>query len=159
MLFRSVGHKLDATLVADAIDVHELKSGFQLSADQRAAVEHVCAGGGVSLIVGRAGTGKTATAGAYMGAFEAAGYDVVSVSTATKAAGNLERETERTAANFARLIHALDSGKTKLTDKSVVVIDEAGMVSARDFAAVQKAERSEERRVGKECRSRWSPYH
>ena len=22
-----------------------------------------------------------------------------------------------------------------------------------------KAERSEERRVGKECRSRWSPYH
>ena len=24
---------------------------------------------------------------------------------------------------------------------------------------VGKAERSEERRVGKECRSRWSPYH
>ena len=24
---------------------------------------------------------------------------------------------------------------------------------------VSKAERSEERRVGKECRSRWSPYH
>ena len=23
----------------------------------------------------------------------------------------------------------------------------------------QKKERSEERRVGKECRSRWSPYH
>jgi len=23
----------------------------------------------------------------------------------------------------------------------------------------KKAERSEERRVGKECRSRWSPYH
>ena len=25
--------------------------------------------------------------------------------------------------------------------------------------AVQAASRSEERRVGKECRSRWSPYH
>ena len=24
---------------------------------------------------------------------------------------------------------------------------------------ITKAERSEERRVGKECRSRWSPYH
>ena len=24
---------------------------------------------------------------------------------------------------------------------------------------VRKAKRSEERRVGKECRSRWSPYH
>src|SRR5258706_6074089 len=30
--------------------------------------------------------------------------------------------------------------------------DESGWVSAR-------ARRSEERRVGKECRSRWSPYH
>ena len=26
-------------------------------------------------------------------------------------------------------------------------------------AVAAKAERSEERRVGKECRSRWSPYH
>ena len=30
----------------------------------------------------------------------------------------------------------------------------------RVFNAIQTtAERSEERRVGKECRSRWSPYH
>ena len=27
------------------------------------------------------------------------------------------------------------------------------------FAEAATAERSEERRVGKECRSRWSPYH
>src|SRR2546425_13035894 len=27
------------------------------------------------------------------------------------------------------------------------------------FAAASSDERSEERRVGKECRSRWSPYH
>ena len=30
--------------------------------------------------------------------------------------------------------------------------------SPSDFLFM-KAERSEERRVGKECRSRWSPYH
>ena len=29
----------------------------------------------------------------------------------------------------------------------------------RSGTPVSKAERSEERRVGKECRSRWSPYH
>ena len=28
-----------------------------------------------------------------------------------------------------------------------------------DFAVLHNAIRSEERRVGKECRSRWSPYH
>ena len=27
------------------------------------------------------------------------------------------------------------------------------------FTAIAKHRRSEERRVGKECRSRWSPYH
>ena len=27
------------------------------------------------------------------------------------------------------------------------------------YMAARKRERSEERRVGKECRSRWSPYH
>ena len=31
-----------------------------------------------------------------------------------------------------------------------------GFYSARE---TNSAERSEERRVGKECRSRWSPYH
>ena len=28
-----------------------------------------------------------------------------------------------------------------------------------DWGPIEKALRSEERRVGKECRSRWSPYH
>src|SRR2546427_11746563 len=32
-------------------------------------------------------------------------------------------------------------------------------VSDRDFAIEFTSARSEERRVGKECRSRWSPYH
>src|SRR6266511_2414597 len=30
---------------------------------------------------------------------------------------------------------------------------------SRDPGATKRAVRSEERRVGKECRSRWSPYH
>ena len=31
--------------------------------------------------------------------------------------------------------------------------------SAKDYVVRQLIYRSEERRVGKECRSRWSPYH
>ena len=30
---------------------------------------------------------------------------------------------------------------------------------SRELAALMASGRSEERRVGKECRSRWSPYH
>ena len=32
-------------------------------------------------------------------------------------------------------------------------------IGAKDIGAIVDFARSEERRVGKECRSRWSPYH
>ena len=35
----------------------------------------------------------------------------------------------------------------------------AGSMAQTAFATEPVTERSEERRVGKECRSRWSPYH
>src|SRR3712207_7564719 len=34
-----------------------------------------------------------------------------------------------------------------------------GMVRLKEYPPASLALRSEERRVGKECRSRWSPYH
>src|SRR2546430_16938914 len=44
----------------------------------------------------------------------------------------------------------------KLIDEGAPAIFEATVLAANTFVAV---DRSEERRVGKECRSRWSPYH
>ena len=59
--------------------------------------------------------------------------------------------------------------------KKVLIVDDAAfmrmmlkdILQKNDFEVVAEAEngkvgvllRSEERRVGKECRSRWSPYH
>ena len=37
-------------------------------------------------------------------------------------------------------------------------LDEIWIIS-RNEEKLKKIQRSEERRVGKECRSRWSPYH
>ena len=42
--------------------------------------------------------------------------------------------------------------ESDLTDKQWEAIKEY-------FPSGNKSKRSEERRVGKECRSRWSPYH
>ena len=39
------------------------------------------------------------------------------------------------------------------------VRDSTGIVTAKLLAEKNNPKRSEERRVGKECRSRWSPYH
>src|SRR6266581_1059029 len=51
----------------------------------------------------------------------------------------------------ARLGIARAQGMTLETD--------AGSYESRCSGPGERAERSEERRVGKECRSRWSPYH
>ena len=52
----------------------------------------------------------------------------------------------------------------KETGRKVVLSDAVFGVEANDHAIYLDvkqylADRSEERRVGKECRSRWSPYH
>ena len=71
------------------------------------------------------------------------------------------RRLNLTAAAVAKRIHALEneigaalvtrSGRTiRPTEAGAAIVQRA-----RRFLA----ERSEERRVGKECRSRWSPYH
>ena len=47
-------------------------------------------------------------------------------------------------------------------NSGISLIDgQAGQLLYRGYDAVELAQddRSEERRVGKECRSRWSPYH
>ena len=87
-----------------------------------------------------------------------------------------EIERRRT---FAIISHP-DAGKTTLTEKLLLyggAINQAGSVKGKqsakhavsDWMDIEKQrgisvtssvlQRSEERRVGKECRSRWSPYH
>ena len=40
-----------------------------------------------------------------------------------------------------------------------VIIDNKKITSLKEKELIEYRRRSEERRVGKECRSRWSPYH
>ena len=49
-------------------------------------------------------------------------------------------------------------GQSCLAEWFMYPLEEKGEILIRQ-QAVREAERSEERRVGKECRSRWSPYH
>src|SRR2546429_8348552 len=49
----------------------------------------------------------------------------------------------------------------KLPDTTLLRLRQKARATGRSVAALirERLERSEERRVGKECRSRWSPYH
>ena len=55
-------------------------------------------------------------------------------------------------------IITLDNQEIKLDESILVIADEAEPLAIAGVKGGKKA-RSEERRVGKECRSRWSPYH
>ena len=51
------------------------------------------------------------------------------------------------------------SSAAMLAYRSSGMKQKAGTVKMQDFSQMVQNTRSEERRVGKECRSRWSPYH
>src|SRR2546422_11780519 len=57
---------------------------------------------------------------------------------------------ENSAGDVARLLNAIED---------LAVNTDAAVAFGTHFSKGNQAGRSEERRVGKECRSRWSPYH
>ena len=68
-----------------------------------------------------------------------------------------EAARERALAFGADIV--LDSADPELRSVVRTATGGLGLEFAFDFAGVTPVRRSEERRVGKECRSRWSPYH
>ena len=61
----------------------------------------------------------------------------------------------------ARYSRGLTYSNESQWDRAIQDYDEALKLNPEEYArtTVPELERSEERRVGKECRSRWSPYH
>lgn len=117
-----------------AVAEFEKERGYTLLPEQRAAVEHLCGTGGVSILSGRAGTGKTTITDVVVRAFRADGREVIGCSAAWDAARKLESETGMESFSTARLLQDLDHGRRKLTDRSVVIMDEAGMAGTYDIA-------------------------
>ena len=60
----------------------------------------------------------------------------------------------------ARMRDADIADLQRFLDRRIIMQDAPKLSAFRaEFAAIIAFKRSEERRVGKECRSRWSPYH
>lgn len=131
-------HCLPRELATNAITEHEKKQGFQLSEQQRdAAYGIACEAGGIAILVGRAGCGKTTGIGAVVRAVEASGGRVYGASTADTAAAMLGAETGIECTNTKKLLNDLKLGRTKLNPNDKVLIDEAGMVGSQTIAEFQ----------------------
>ncbi|MBU2285152.1 MAG: Ti-type conjugative transfer relaxase TraA [Gammaproteobacteria bacterium] len=110
--------------------------GLVLSGEQRGAFEHVTGERGLSVVVGYAGTGKSAMLGVAREAWENAGYTVRGAALSGIAAEGLENGAGIASRTIAGLEHRWGQGRDLLTSRDVLVIDEAGMVGTRQMERV-----------------------
>jgi Ti-type conjugative transfer relaxase TraA len=110
--------------------------GLVLSSEQADALAHVTDGRDLWIVVGHAGTGKSAMLGVAREAWESAGYEVRGAALSGIAAENLERGSGIASRTLASMEHGWGQGRDLLTTGDVLVIDEAGMVGTRQLERV-----------------------
>ncbi|TRC87877.1 Ti-type conjugative transfer relaxase TraA [Mesorhizobium sp. WSM4310] len=107
-----------------------------LSGEQIDALDHITDGRGLGVVVGFAGTGKSAMLGVARQAWAAAGYEVRGAALSGIAAENLESGSGIPSRTIASMEHGWGQGRDLLTARDVLVIDEAGMVGTRQLERV-----------------------
>jgi Ti-type conjugative transfer relaxase TraA len=125
-------HGLSATTLADTLDHHP-----RLIAEQRAALERATRAGGLAIIAGEAGTGKSATLGAIRDAYEAGGYDVRGLAHTNTVKEDLKADGFANASTIqAELMRQNNARGQKWNERTVLIVDEAAMVSSGQLAAI-----------------------
>jgi len=111
-------------------------AGLTLSEEQRDAFAHVTGRERLSLVVGYAGSGKSAMLGVAKDAWEAQGYRVQGAALSGIAAENLEGGSAIPSRTIASLEYGWARGRDQLSSGDVLVIDEAGLVGSRQMQRV-----------------------
>ena len=128
-------HRVDEKAREAALAQAEAR-GLVLASEQRAAFEHVTGERGLSVVVGYAGTGKSAMLGVAREAWERAGYEVRGAALSGIAAEGLENGSGIASRTIASMEHGWSRGRDMLGSRDVLVIDEAGMVGTRQMERV-----------------------
>ena len=136
----SRSHRVGVVEVHHAVRRAEA-GGLALGEEQRDAVHHVTAGRNLALVVGYAGTGKSAMLGVARQAWEAAGLRVWGAALSGIAAEGLEGGSGIESRTLASLEWGWKEGRDALTARDVLVVDEAGMVGSRQMERVLSAAR------------------
>jgi len=114
----------------------------KLSEEQRAFVTALTTSGHrVQGAVGRAGSGKTTSMEAAVAAWQAAGYTVLGAAVGGTQAVLLGEEATVQARTVASIIASYyDAGnKGLITERTVILLDEASLLSTRDLALIERA--------------------
>ena len=136
-LMRSPLHRVERVVAERALRSAEVR-GMRLGDEQREAVRHVAEGGDLALVVGYAGTGKSAMLGVARQGWEGAGYRVRGAALSGIAAEGLEAGSGIRSRTLASLEWGWAQGRAedRLSARDVLVVDEAGMVGSRQMERV-----------------------
>jgi len=133
------GVRVDKKLVDAEVKKYEREHSFTLTTEQRRMVDWVTVEtGGIAAVQGRAGSGKTSVVGLMTSVMKADGRGIIGAAVGWDAAKKLEAESGIKSYSTKSLIAQLDRGKLKLTPKSVIVLDEAGMAGLQTVARLQE---------------------
>ena len=108
----------------------------QVTGERRAAFWELTDAKGVAVLAGEAGTGKSTTLAAVRDAYETAGYRVIGMSWTNQVVQNLKQDGFRDATTVAAELYRLDRGSTRWDSRTVLIVDEAGMLSTKHLAHV-----------------------
>jgi conjugative relaxase-like TrwC/TraI family protein len=111
--------------------------GSPMSAEQRSAVDTITGEGGMTVLVGQAGTGKGVVIRAAAGAWQRDGYQVIGTAVAGATAERLgaDAKLERSMTTDS-LIGRAESGSLNIDSRTVVVMDEAGMADTHRLSTL-----------------------
>jgi conjugative relaxase-like TrwC/TraI family protein len=129
---RETGMTVGRLATGLAITDKERALGRSLTDSQRHAIAHIFASGrGLDLIAGVAGSGKTTALDVLRSGFEGNGYRVLGTAISGQAARTLHDEAGIDSRTIASLVWRLEHQQLTLDDRTVLLIDEAGMADDR----------------------------
>jgi Ti-type conjugative transfer relaxase TraA len=102
-----------------------------LRPDQFAAFEHAAGSGGLKIIEGRAGTGKSFALGSIREAHEASGYRVIGLAPTNAVAQTMKEEGFSRSSTVHAELFRLKNGRGQWDRRTLVVVDEAAMMDAK----------------------------
>ena len=107
-----------------------------VTGDRRTAFWRAVDADGFAVIAGEAGTGKSTTLAAVRDAYEASGYRVIGMAWTNAVVQNLKHDGFRNPTTIAAELRRIEIGATQWDDRTVLIVDEAGMLSTKHLAAV-----------------------
>ena len=128
------GHGLPTT--AKGLDTAAGSEGLVLGGQQEAALAHITGSRDIAIVVGYAGTGKSAMLGVARDEWERAGYQVRGAALSGIAAEGLEGGSGIASRTIASMEYQWEQGREQLGPRDVLVIDEAGMIGTRQMERV-----------------------